>query len=292
MRGVGTTVGILHPGRAGAAVGAQLRRGGARVIWSSESRSAATAKRAEAARLEDAGGLAALVERSDVLVAMCDPAAAEDVAREVAGLDPDPGILYVEANAISPQRVQRIAGLMPEGSVVDAALIGPLPVNSKRPMLAASGPSAAVSRLSGLFAMTDVQVRPLGEELGTASALKLAHSGYRKAGQVLAALAHAAAEQYGVAGQLTDIAARESGGYPTRTAHIPEAAASARRWMPELEEAADLLADAGLPDQLLRGAAATLTRWEGAGDAELSVADALELLRTPADSPDGPAPDA
>lgn len=287
MRGVGTTVGILHPGRMGAAVAAQLRRGGARVIWSPEGRSPATAERAEAARLEAADSLAGLLERADVIVSLCNPAVAEDVARQVAEHGVSPDTLYIEANAIAPQRMHRITRLLPGAAVVDAALIGPPPVNGKRPLLYASGPSAAVSRLSGLFAMTDVQVRPLGEEIGKASALKLAHSGYRKAAQLLAALAHGAAEQHGVARQLTDIAAQEPGGYPTRTAHIPEAAANAWRWAPELHEVADLFAEAGLPDELMRGAATSLGRWEQVRDADLSVADALEQLRTP--PPDGTA---
>lgn len=284
MRGVGTTVGILHPGRMGAAVAAQLRRGGARVLWSPEGRSPATAERAEAARVENAGGLGDLLERADVILSLCHPAAAEDVARQVAEHGVEDGTLYIEANATAPRRVQRIAQLLPGASVVDAALIGPRPVNGKRPLLYASGPSAAVSRLSGLFAMTDVQVRPLGEEIGKASALGLSHSGYRKAAQILAALAHAVAEQHGVARQLTDIAAQEPGGYPTRTAHIPDAAANAWRWAPELREAADLLAETGLPDELLRGAAVSLGRWEQVRDAELSVADALEQLRSPVEA--------
>ncbi|WP_285830799.1 DUF1932 domain-containing protein [Streptomyces meridianus] len=284
MRGVGTTVGILHPGRMGAAVAAQLRRGGARVIWSPEGRSPATAERAEAARLEAADGLADLLERADVVLSLCSPAAAENVARQVAEHGVENGTLYIEANATAPRRMQRIVQLLPGASVVDAALIGPPPVNGKRPLLYASGPPSAVSRLSGLFAMTDVQVRPLGEEIGKASALGLSHSGYRKAAQILAALAHGVAEQHGVARQLTDIAAQEPGGYPTRTAHIPDAAANAWRWAPELQEVADLFAEAGLPDELMRGAAASLGRWEQVRDAELSAADALEKLRTPTEA--------
>ncbi|MBI2468884.1 MAG: phosphogluconate dehydrogenase, partial [Candidatus Rokubacteria bacterium] len=62
------TVGLLHPGEMGSAVGAAARAGGARVLWASEGRGPRTRERAAAAGLEDAGTLAALAGRSDVIV--------------------------------------------------------------------------------------------------------------------------------------------------------------------------------------------------------------------------------
>src|SRR5690349_932490 len=103
-------VGLLFPGEMGAAVGADVR---GRVLWASQGRSEATRRRAEP--FEDVGTLAELVERSDAILSVCPPGIAEDVAREVAGHGF--GGLYVEANATSPARVERIAGLLPR--VVD-----------------------------------------------------------------------------------------------------------------------------------------------------------------------------
>src|SRR3954469_6166997 len=76
------TVGLLHPGEMGAAVGAVLRGTGARIRWASEGRSAETRARAEAAGLEDVGTAGALAA-ADVVFSICPPHAALDVARSL-----------------------------------------------------------------------------------------------------------------------------------------------------------------------------------------------------------------
>src|SRR5690606_15375089 len=100
------TVGIVHPGQMGSAVGASARAAGARVIWVSEDRSPATVKRAESDGLEDVHWLNGLVNQSEVLLSVCPPHAAEEVAREVLNLGFQ-GV-YVDANAISPVTSRRI----------------------------------------------------------------------------------------------------------------------------------------------------------------------------------------
>ena len=110
------TVGLLHPGDMGAAVGQCLAGAGHRVLWAPEGRSPASAVRAEAAGLTAAdGGLAGLVWQSDVIVSVCPPHAALDIARQVAGF----GGVYVDANAISPVTAREVAGLV-EGSAAPA----------------------------------------------------------------------------------------------------------------------------------------------------------------------------
>ncbi|MGL5810767.1 MAG: NAD(P)-binding domain-containing protein, partial [Nocardioides sp.] len=106
----GPAVAVLHPGRMGAAVAAQLRRGGVRVLWCSVGRSAATARRAEEAGFEPVGSLAEVVAVADIVLSICPPEFAEDLATSVAGHGF--GGLYVEANAISPGRCVRMAGLL------------------------------------------------------------------------------------------------------------------------------------------------------------------------------------
>jgi 3-hydroxyisobutyrate dehydrogenase-like beta-hydroxyacid dehydrogenase len=273
-----TTVGILHPGSMGAAVAAQLRRTGVRVLWDPAGRGPATVRRAHRAGLEAAGGMAELVERCDTVISLCPPAAAEDVAREVARHGPA-GKAYIEANAVSPDRVRRIAGVLSGTAVVDAAVIGSPPGGGKQPRLYASGPSDTVSALECLFAGTDVRFHPLGEELGRASALKLAYTAYQKASRVLAAVAYGAARANGVADELLDIAGQRPGSYLTEPDYIPKTAARAWRWAPELREAATLAAAAHLPDDLLHATAAVLTRWEDARDADLGIEEALDRLR-------------
>ena len=64
------TVGLLHPGEMGSAVGEILRAGGAHVLWASEGRSQASRARAETAGLVDSRTLAALVGPSRVILSV------------------------------------------------------------------------------------------------------------------------------------------------------------------------------------------------------------------------------
>jgi predicted dinucleotide-binding enzyme len=77
-----TTIGVLHPGEMGAAIGAVLRGAGHDVVWASAGRSPATARRAEAAGLDDAGNIADVSDRAAVILSVCPPHAALEVARE------------------------------------------------------------------------------------------------------------------------------------------------------------------------------------------------------------------
>src|SRR5687767_4309206 len=123
------TIGLLHPGAMGSAVGASLTPR-ARVLWASEGRSAATVDRAVRAGIEDAGDLATLAAASDVIISVCPPHAAEDVAREVAGTG-FAGV-YLDANAVSPARTRRIAELVGASGAdfVDGGIIGGPPWRS------------------------------------------------------------------------------------------------------------------------------------------------------------------
>ncbi|WP_155055693.1 NAD(P)-dependent oxidoreductase [Streptomyces blattellae] len=277
------TVGLLHPGSMGSAFGAQLRARGHIVLWCPDGRSDTTRRRAERAGLEPEP-LPELISRSDVLLSLCPPAAAEETAARVAALGmASAGTTYVEANAVSPSRVQHIADQLAPMPVIDAAVVGSPPVGGKSSTLYLSGPGKQADRIAELFAGTDVRPHVLGDSIGKASALKLAYSSYQKVSRVLAALAYGAAETYGVADELLAIAAKRTGSYLVETDYIPKTAARAWRWGPELEDAAALLADAGLPDSLMHAAAATLARWDDNRDERLDIAGALETLRAQGD---------
>jgi 3-hydroxyisobutyrate dehydrogenase-like beta-hydroxyacid dehydrogenase len=275
------TVGILHPGSMGAAIAACAGTNAAAVLWCAEGRSPASAARAEKAGLTSVATLPELLDRSDIVISLCPPAAAEDLARDVAQAR-FAGV-YVEANAINPERAARIAGLLaPEATVVDAGVVGSPPVRGKTPTLYLSGPSAATARLEELFAGTAVWAKVLGAEIGQASALKLAYAAYQKASRVLVALATGLAREHGVDQELIGIASRRTTSYLSEPEYIAKTAARAWRWGPELEEAADMLAAAGLPPEMLHAAATTLARWDDAKDAsELTLTDALDRLAQP-----------
>ena len=102
-----TTIGLLHPGAMGARVGAAAATAGAKLVWASARRSAATHERAREAGLEDVDSLSDVVRRSDVVFVVCPPDAALDVAKSVAGQNFD-GI-YVDANAIAPATAMQVS---------------------------------------------------------------------------------------------------------------------------------------------------------------------------------------
>ncbi len=101
-----TLIGLLHPGEMGAAVAACLTGRGYQVLWVPAGRGPATRARAAAAGLTaaagpDAAGQAAdLARRAGIILSVCPPHAALEVARAVAAA----GFTgtYVDANAISP----------------------------------------------------------------------------------------------------------------------------------------------------------------------------------------------
>ena len=89
-------IGLLHPGEMGAAVGQCLTGRGHTVLWASEGRSAATVARAGAAGLKDVGTVAGVAGDAEVIMSVCPPHAATDMAWAVHGFRG----LYVDANAI------------------------------------------------------------------------------------------------------------------------------------------------------------------------------------------------
>ena len=102
-------VGVLHPGAMGAAVGSALRPRAGAVIWAAAGRSHATSKRAELADLVAVPDLTAVARRSDVIISVCPPHAAREVADEVAGALDGRCPVYVDANAVSPATVRAVA---------------------------------------------------------------------------------------------------------------------------------------------------------------------------------------
>lgn len=234
-------VGVLHPGAMGAAIGSALKPVAGAVIWAAAGRSQATSKRAELADLVGVPDIAELARRSDVIFSSCPPHAAVEVAVQVAAAlagSTDPP-LFVDANAVAPGTVARIADLLGPGTVVDGAVIGPPAWEPGHTVLWLSGPAADV--VAGLFAGSPFDARVLDPDPGAASALKVCVGLQRKALPAIwleiAAAAHAFGVEDAVRGELTrttgvDLAA-ELDGVARR------AGAKARRWAGEMDGTLD-----------------------------------------------------
>jgi 3-hydroxyisobutyrate dehydrogenase-like beta-hydroxyacid dehydrogenase len=227
-------VGLLHPGSMGSAIGNTLADAGHDVVWASVGRSEATAARA--ARFRDCRTPAALASESDVILSICPPHAALDVARAVAGFEG----LYVDANAISPGRAEEVAALQP--AYVDGGIVGGPPAAPGETRLYLSGPRAGEA--ASLFAGTILDVRVVPD----ASALKMAYAAWSKGTAALLLAIRDVAAHYGV-GDALDAEWRES--QPELVQRLPaverSTAAKGWRWAGEMDEIAATFAAAGAP---------------------------------------------
>ena len=276
-----TTFTLLHPGAMGAKVGGEATRTGTRVLYVPAGRSPASLQRAREAGLEPADSLESALAASDFVLSVCPPHAAEDVAREVL-THPFHGV-YVEANAISPDRTRRIAAACAERGVpmLDGSIVGGPPGPDSAPRLYLSGDGEQVARVAGAFKDTQVVARPLDAEIGAASALKMAYASYQKSARVLAAVSHALAAHHGVADELAREAGSLTSNILAQTDQLPSVAARAWRWAPELEEIAATLRTAGLPPAMAEGAATVLRQWTEDKDRfDLPLEEVLAHLRT------------
>jgi len=253
------TVGVLHPGEMGSVVGGIVRAGGARVLWASEGRSQTSRSRAEAAGLTDTGSLSALVRDSEVILSVCPPHAATDVARQVAGQGFS-GV-YVDANAISPTTARSIGVVLePTGApFVDGGIVGPPPSSPGTTRLYLSGSEAG--RIAALFATGPMEAIVLDGPAGAASALKVAYAAYTKGTAALLLVIRALAMKEGVDEALVKEWGRSLPDLPSRVeSGLRGSVRKAWRFVSEMEESAATFAAAGLPDGFSRAAAAAYDR--------------------------------
>ena len=275
-------VGLLHPGEMGAELGAALTARGADVVWASEGRSEATRRRAGAARLRDVETIDAVARAAGVILSVCPPHAAVELARAVAGF----GGTYVDANAIAPATVRAVAGEIGRGGgrVVDASIVGPPPRSAGTTRLFVSGPGAG--EVADLFAGTPLEARVVSDVIGSASAVKMAYAAWTKGTSALILAIRALARAEGVEPELL----REwRSSQPELAGDSAAAARSAAtkgwRWIGEMEEIAAALADVGLPDGFMRAAAEVYRRTPRSDVAQdegaliASIADALVPTR-------------
>jgi 3-hydroxyisobutyrate dehydrogenase-like beta-hydroxyacid dehydrogenase len=227
-------VGLLHPGEMGAVVGACVEGD---VIWVAEGRSDVT--RARAAGFRDAGSIAALVGEADVILSICPPHAAVEIARACSGFN---GI-YVDANAISPQRAQELAALQPR--FVDGGIVGGPPTEPGTTLYLSGDEAASVA---ALFTGSRLATRVVAN----ASAVKMAYAAWSKGTTALLLAVREVARANGIEDEWRLAA-------PELADRLPRAeAAKAKkgwRWIGEMEEIADTFAAAGQPDGFHRAAA-------------------------------------
>jgi 3-hydroxyisobutyrate dehydrogenase-like beta-hydroxyacid dehydrogenase len=117
-------IGILHPGEMGISIAACAINNGHQVYWLSQGRSNKTRARAEKHVLIGIESLFQFCQICEMIISICPPHAAEEVAQSVveAGFKG----LYLDANAISPQRAIKIGQMMEANGIhfADGGIIG------------------------------------------------------------------------------------------------------------------------------------------------------------------------
>ena len=239
------TVGLLHPGEMGAAVGGCLVSVGHTVLWDPTGRSRASTGRALAAELTGVP-FDALVPRCSVIFSVCPPHAALDVARQVAATG-YAGI-YVDANAISVATAEQVSAIVTAAGAayVDGGIIGPPPEIAGHTRIYLSGPRA--TEVLALFGRSALQARIAEGPLYAASALKMAYAAWTKGTGALLLAARALARAEGVERSLLAEWALSQPALAKQSERSAEsAAAKGWRWVAEMEEIAASMTSAGLP---------------------------------------------
>jgi hypothetical protein len=236
----------------GASIGAALKARAGAVIWAAAGRSYETSKRAEFADLVAVRDVDELARCAHVVISICPPAAALDVATEVASFGRP--ALYVDANAIAVETLGEIEHMFGADRVVDAAIIGPPAWRAGTTVLWAAGEQAEA--FAELFDGSAVEARVLGKQLGSSKALKACFALQSKAMPALWFTLAAAAREYGVDDALRSELSRDGVDLDGEVDRITERAATkAWRWSGEMDEAAKVLRAIGLPDGFSSSAA-------------------------------------
>src|SRR5260370_545407 len=103
-------VGILHPGEMGSAVAATVRNSGREVCWGSDGGGHRCGGGAERGGFRDGGSVGHLCKICPIILSVCPPEFAADLANQV--LAHGFRGTYLDANALAPPHKQEIAARM------------------------------------------------------------------------------------------------------------------------------------------------------------------------------------
>lgn len=267
-----TVIGLISPGQMGASIGAAASHSATRVIWAGDGRSKASHTRASDAGLENGGTIDTLVKDSDIILSVCPPHDAEDVARQVkqrafSGL-------FVDCNAIAPEKSRQIAKRFGYQNFVDGGIVGgPAWKSESGTRLYLSGDRS--KEIAALFNNSPLETTIIPGEIGAASAMKMVFAAYTKGTTALLAAILGVAEKEGVRNALES----QWGQTFTEQTHQRVVANSAKAWRfeGEMQEIAATFENAGLPGGFHAAAAVVFERLAQFKDEP--AADIVELLK-------------
>lgn len=275
------TVALLYPGNMGVTIGAAAATSGARVIWTSHQRSPATQERARQAGLVDVGTLTDTVRGSDIILAVCPPHAALELAQTVA--EQDFSGIYVDANAVSRATAEQIGQIVTKAgaSFVDGGIIGSPVKRAGTTRLYLSGDRAP--EVAELFSASMLDARTIGVVPGAASALKIAYAAWTKCTDALVLAIRALAAHEGVDNALMEEWSVSQPDLERRSVRAAAVATpKAWRYVGEMREIAEAFEAAGLPTGFHHAAAEICERlapFKDRTDPPPTVAAVIDTLR-------------
>lgn len=252
-----STIAVMSPGDMGHAVGRTLRESGFRVITALAGRSARSRQLAERGGLEDVGTLESLIAEADLVLSIMPPdkaqafANAATEAMNTTGATP----VYADCNAIAPATTRTVSDIVGAAGAtfIDGGIVGPAPGKGAPPRLYVSGPDAELLLPLG---GPELNIMPLGPEIGRASAMKMCYAALNKGMMTLETAVLLASVQLGVYDELkAELASSQQATFKRMENRVPWLAADAERWTGEMEEIAATFGAAGLPANFHQAAA-------------------------------------
>jgi 3-hydroxyisobutyrate dehydrogenase-like beta-hydroxyacid dehydrogenase len=269
------TIGIVSPGAMGSALGRAWAGGGARVVATVAGRSERT--RGLAHGLELLPALSDVVAAADVVVTVCPPAAAAAVLDDVIGAASDHRPVLADLNAVSPDTMADLERrAMGKGfDLVDGSISGGPPSPGGDTMVYLSGGRA--NTLADLRA-DGLRTRVVGEEVGTASAVKMCTASVYKGTTAVWAQALQTAYALGVLDIVLDDLREEHPDEVARAGRrIAMSTSKAARFVGEMEQISATQQAAGASGELFAGMAAVYRRLATTDLATLSPEEAAAL---------------
>jgi 3-hydroxyisobutyrate dehydrogenase-like beta-hydroxyacid dehydrogenase len=188
--------------------------------------------------------------------------------------------LYVDANAISPQRSIKIGRLMEAAGIdfVDGGIIGGPAWNPNATWLYLSGTHA--NDIAASFSKGPLETKLLGGEIGKASALKMCYAAYSKGTTALLASILATAESLDVREDLYEQWNMDNAGFADQVnQRVTRVASKAWRFEGEMHEIAATFREAGLPGGFHEASAEVYHRLAGLKRIQLPIlSEILDLL--------------
>ena len=253
------TIAIQSPGDMGHGIGRVLVETGFRTVSALEGRSDRTRNLAAKAGIVDIGQLSNLLVEADVILSIMRPDMALCFIKDLARLTTDRAgrPIVVDLNAVAPTTGRAAAGIAGQAglSFVDGGIIGG-PPNLKtgyQPRLYVSGLHA---RELEILNKTGLDFRLLGDQIGSASAIKMCYAALTKGLTAIGIHSMVTARTEGVdAALMSELEYSQTDILNHLQKGLPSMCPKAYRWVGEMEEISKTHVEVGLPGELFLGAA-------------------------------------